>query len=164
MAASGTMTITSRKFPLTAPSAPVTAVRSASPLRTFGALSPGASVPGGNCRDVNISSRDSRSEARAAITRSRVISQATRGRSAFCFFVPVIQLSGRLNKGNFVDFFHGRDPGAHLGQSRPAQKLHALLVGRLADLRGRAFLQNQFAHTVRQVEQFMNCGAAMISS
>ncbi len=92
IATSGNITITSFDLPATAPKAPLSAVRNTWALRMLGRLSPGAIVPSFHRREVKTSSRGALSEARAAITPSEVISQASRGRTVF-WFKPAIFIS-----------------------------------------------------------------------
>src|SRR5579864_7596366 len=124
IATSGNITITSWDFPATAPSALPRAVRSAPASRMLGTVRPGAIAPSARWREVKTSRRDDFSDARAAITPSDVISQASRGRIVFCF-KPAILLSRSLNEGDFVDFLHGGHAGSDPGQRGIAQELHA---------------------------------------
>src|SRR5258708_2018426 len=163
MAASGTMTVTSRDLPLTAPSAPPMAARKASPSWTLGPFMPGAMVPAFNRREVKSSRRGILSEARAAIRPLTLTSHARRGRVRDCWRLAIF-LPGGLDKRDLVDLLHCSDAGLDLLQRRFAQEPHSFVMRRLADLRRRPLFQNQFADMVGKIKQFVDGGAPMIAS
>src|SRR5438270_13318195 len=84
--ASGITTMTSFDLAATVPITPLIAWRSDSACKTFGEASPGESVPLGRRLLEYISIEDALFDARAAMTRSAPISQATLGLGlANCF-------------------------------------------------------------------------------
>src|SRR5258708_1690990 len=162
MAASGMIAITSLVLLLTASSAPRMALRRAVASWTLGPLNPGVITPWSRRRDVNISRRAGLpEEVRAAMTRSAEISQAKSGRASV--WVSRGILPGGLDERDLIDLLQGSYAGFNFGQRGFAQEAHAFFVGCAPDFRRWAFFQDQLADAVRQIQQLMDRGAAVIS-
>src|SRR5271157_5903116 len=69
-----------------------------------------------------------------------------------------------LNESHLVDFLHGGNAGANLGQTAFAQGDHALFASDALNFRSGPPIDDHFADTVGQIEQFADGRAAMMAS
>src|SRR5579871_100701 len=68
-----------------------------------------------------------------------------------------------LNESHLVDFAQCGQALLNFVQTAFAQRNHAFVAGDALDFRSRPAIDNHFADAVGQIEQFANCGAAMIA-
>src|SRR5271170_6394382 len=65
-----------------------------------------------------------------------------------------------LDKGDLVDLFQSGETAPYLVERRFPEEAHALFTGGFPNLRSRLPIQNHFADTVGQIQQFVDRGSA----